>query len=308
MNARRCVALALSWLLVACAEVPARAEPAHASELFWRHWSDGKAELSGYELVQPRYGELRRGRAVLVYVTEPFSRSKRVKVDRHDPSNPDHVVVMKLNHVRRFQTGIYDYGLLTSVFVDPNDDFRPLKISFSAQEWCGHVYEEATFDADRAAVNTRSYFEGETTEATLPLPEGTLSEDALYIAVRQLGGEKLAAMKAEGVLPGATFRRLQHKPLALHAAPLSWDGSPKRVDVPAGAFEVAEARYTRPDGTTCTFQVEVPYPHKIVGWSCTDGEHARLTGSTRLPYWQTHGEGDEKLLQQLGLAPMRATP
>lgn len=47
------------------------ATPAVASDIFWEHWSDGRAELSGYDLVQPRYGEKRHGRAVLVFVTEP---------------------------------------------------------------------------------------------------------------------------------------------------------------------------------------------------------------------------------------------
>ena len=37
-------------------------------EGFWEHWGDGKAELNGYKLVQPRYGEKRRGEAVLVEV------------------------------------------------------------------------------------------------------------------------------------------------------------------------------------------------------------------------------------------------
>ena len=75
---------------------------------FWRYWSDSKAELNGYRFVQPRYGQLREGRAVLVFVTEPFSRSKKVKVDRYDRNNPDHTMVLNLNDVRKFQTGVYD--------------------------------------------------------------------------------------------------------------------------------------------------------------------------------------------------------
>ncbi len=49
---------------------------------FWSHWGDGKAELDGYALTQPRYGELREGTAVLIFVTEDFSDSlTRVKAD-----------------------------------------------------------------------------------------------------------------------------------------------------------------------------------------------------------------------------------
>ena len=73
--------------------------PAHADvSAFWQTWSDGQAEVSGYRLVQPRYGQSRTGHAVLIYVTEPFSRKKKVKVDRYTPNNPDHFTVLKLNH------------------------------------------------------------------------------------------------------------------------------------------------------------------------------------------------------------------
>src|SRR3990172_8676829 len=48
---------------------------------FWMHWGDGKAELNGYSLKQPRYGTLRSGTAVLVFVTEDFSDASRVKAE-----------------------------------------------------------------------------------------------------------------------------------------------------------------------------------------------------------------------------------
>ena len=44
-----------------------------AAPEFWPHWSDGKAEMNGYRLVQPGYGAQRAGNAVLIYVTEDFS-------------------------------------------------------------------------------------------------------------------------------------------------------------------------------------------------------------------------------------------
>ncbi len=265
---------------------------------FWNHWSDGKAELNGYDLVQPRYGELRHGRAVLIYVTEPFSRTQRVKAER---PGTDTFNALKLNVVRRFQTGVYDYGLMTSVFVEPDAGFAPVKISFSAQEWCGQVYEEMRFDPGRARLELRSYFEGETGAGSVATADDVVAEDALFIQLRQLGREKLEGGTTERrLIPSATYRRLQHKPFALAATTIAWSG-PATVTVPAGSFDAMEATYTRADGVACTFQVERPYPHRIVGWRCADGEHAQLTGSTRLAYWQTQRLGDEKLLKQLGL-------
>ena len=48
---------------------------------FFAHWGDGRAEISSYELVQPRYGELRRGYGVLIFVTEDINRNTLIKVE-----------------------------------------------------------------------------------------------------------------------------------------------------------------------------------------------------------------------------------
>src|SRR5438093_9924338 len=83
---------------------------------FDTRWRDGKAELNGYRLTVERYGRPRVGRGVLIYVTESFSLTRHVKVD--DPSkNPvDTFGALKLNFVRHFQTGIYDYSTMVSLF------------------------------------------------------------------------------------------------------------------------------------------------------------------------------------------------
>lgn len=271
---------------------------AQAESPFWGHWSDGQAELSGYELVQPRYGEQRKkAYAVLVYVTEPFSRSRLVKVDRYDRNNPDHTTVLKLNHVRKFQTGIYDYSVMTSVFADPAQGFRPLKITFSGQEWCGHVFEELAFK-DGVKLDLNSYFEGETTQTQLAAQD---SEDALFIQIRDLASQALTRPTLSATrLDSALHRRLRHQSAKANTMGVSW-GEKTSTTVPAGSFETWPATWKRADGTSCTAQVESPYPHRIVAWSCSDGESARMTGSMRSPYWRQNGEGDEKLLEKLGL-------
>src|SRR5436853_3101510 len=88
---------------------------------FGAYWHDGKAEIDGYRYSVTRYGQARRGEAVAVYVTEPFSRSKNVKVDDPSRSPGDTFDVLKLNLVRDFQTGIYDYNTMTSLFVRSAD-------------------------------------------------------------------------------------------------------------------------------------------------------------------------------------------
>lgn len=289
------------------------ASPALAEDTFWPHWSDGKAELNGYDLIQPRYGELRHGRAVLIFVTEPFSRSKAVKVNQWNPKDPDQFTALKLNAVRKFQTGIYDYSVMTSVFVDPAQDFAPAKVSFSSQEWCGHVFEEARFGGaegtrlpsgesrrslEAASVRINSYFEGETTELTLPAPA---SEDALFITLRGLAADVLKADDTTiTALPSALDRRLQHKPAAPANISIRW-AMPGVTTVPAGTFPTRTATWSRGIGGECSADIELAYPHRLIGWRCSDGEQAKLLGSERIPYWQTHKEGDEALLKKLGL-------
>src|SRR5439155_6663326 len=70
---QRTVSVWLGCAVMCVASLSARADE------FWSYWGDGKAELDGYALVEPRYGEPRDGTAVLIYVTEDFSDSARVK-------------------------------------------------------------------------------------------------------------------------------------------------------------------------------------------------------------------------------------
>ena len=283
-------------LLLTCTTAPAWAD----STAFWSHWSDGKAELNGYQLTVDRYGQSRTGTAVMIFVTEPFSKSRKVKVDRYDASNPDHFTALKLNFVRKFQTGIYDYSVMSSVFADPSARFAPVKTSFSSQEWCGHVYEESHFDSGGTKVRTDSYFEGET--RTTSLESGLWPEENLFIWARGLMSNGPADMKAGklSLLGSAFVRRLRHLPARPLETALDWS-APMTVTVPLGTFTARRLSWKRQTGAGCTIDIEVARPHRILGWACTDGEKGVLTGTTRLPYWRTAREGDEKLLRDLGL-------
>lgn len=281
-----------------------------AADTFWDHWGDGRAELSGYRLIQPRYGEARAGRAVMIFVTEPFSLSRRVKVDRYDPQSPDHRNILKLNLVRKFQTGIYDYSVMTSVFADPGRGFSPLKITFSSQEWCGHTFQDTRFSEGGASISINSYFEGETGQKEMPL-EGALAEDALWITLRQLAAPKIAAQPQPSgqvkLLSSAFQDRMAHQPSRIMGAEIVWDLSPREVKVPAGRFQVVQAKWSRPS-RSCVVDLERAYPHRIVQWRCEDGEHGAMTGSARLPYWQLHGASGVGALEALGLPALGFDP
>ncbi|MBV71442.1 MAG: hypothetical protein CMH52_08825 [Myxococcales bacterium] len=277
----------------------------HASpNHFYAGWSDGQAELSGYALQQPRYGQMRHGQAVLIYVTEPFSHRRKVKVDRYDPADPDHFVALKLNFIRRFQTGVYDYAIMTSLFADPRQSMRTVKQTFSSQEWCGQVYEELIFDTEDVKVDTRSYFEGESQRATLKANRA-MSVDGLWLAARGLttGGPNGVTL-ARDMIGSSIIRRLKHLPPRVFAAQPRWLGPVSTMKTRAGEFKIKTLTFTRQDQVQCQLNVELAKPHRIIGWHCTDGERATLLGSTRLAYWTHARLGDETLLKDLGLAPM----
>ena len=120
-----------------------------AGERFGRYWYQGKAELTRYELNQARYGEMHKGEAVLIFVTEPFLPDKQVKLERGDPSKG--VTVLKLNSVRKFFTGIYPYSLMTSTFMPVSfaATGRALKVASSSQEWCGQTFTQLNLRGGR---------------------------------------------------------------------------------------------------------------------------------------------------------------
>ena len=122
---------------------------AYPDSRFWKHWGDGNAEIAVYELLTTRYGEERKGYAISILVTEPWNLKKNVKSDRN--KGPDVVPALKLNLIRNFQTGIYDYHTMTSAFIALKSTHKvaahgALKLTFLAQEWCGHTFEEPILD------------------------------------------------------------------------------------------------------------------------------------------------------------------
>jgi hypothetical protein len=277
---------------------------AAAAPDFWGHWADGKAEMNGYRLVQPRYGAAAPGRAVLIYVTEDFSDSARVKADpgKHPPT--DVYPVLKLNAVRDFQTGVYDYNVMTSVFAKVAAGWPLAKVSFSSQEWCGHVYHQLLPKAGRVAGVRHSYFDGEADgQDDLAQPEGGVFEDMLPILVRGWGGAYLERGQEKTVpfLPSLMRARLDHRPLTWGRARIARAAAPSSVTVPAGTFSVDTWTVAVDGGPTTTFQVEAAAPFRLVRWASDKGEEGALLGSSRMPYWQLNRPGGEQRLKEFGL-------
>ncbi len=280
-------------------------------DAFWAEWGDGRGELAAYDLETPRYGALRRGTAVAIFVTETFSSSDRVKADPGRHPKRDEFPVLKLNLAQDFATGIYDYNLMTSAFValtpvNGRASGAPTKVSFSAQEWCGHVWSQLLFDTRYARFTLHSYFDGEADSASsLTIPAAAQSEDALLIWARGFAVPLVVpGDSAECALVGSLrVARLMHAPLPVAPARFARDATPERVTVPAGTFDADVAHVRLADGRSWTFWVERASPRRVLRWTRSDGEHAELLGSDRVAYWKLTAPGNEAALARLGLKP-----
>jgi hypothetical protein len=291
------------------------AAPGAAPEpTFESHWQDGRAEVAGYRYHVTRYGERREGTCVLVTVTEPFSDAKRVKVDDPRANPADTFEALKLNVIRDFRTGIYDYNTMVSLFTRSRD-FAPVKVTFSSAEWCGHVYAEQIFGTREITGHVDSYFEGESRPIRIPLRSGGVVEDDLFILLRGLRGAYLRAgtVRSLPFLPSPFVTRLTHRPAEWTGARIERARAPERLTVPAGRFQADRYTVRVADDRVGAFWIESAHPHRVLKWSWTRasarasrrGEEGldggELLRSERLPYWRLNRNGDERHLRDIGL-------
>ncbi len=309
--------LAVSFAAVAAWASAPKTPPAPPGDTaFESFWHDGKAELSGYRYTVTRYGQTRRGQCVAIYVTEPFSESKRVKVDDPAKNPADTFDALKLNLVRDFQTGIYDYNTMVSTFVR-SANFEPVKVSFSSAEWCGHVYEELVFHPEGVSGRVLSYFENESAAGDIEHPKGGVAEDNLLILLRGLRGDYLkpGGRRRVPFLASAFHRRLTHAPLRWSSAEIERLPGALVVAVPAGKFAAGVYIVRTAEGREGRFWIERSYPHRVIQWEwkrpraaasrwAVDGnDSGKLAGSARLEYWKLNQSGGESYLNMLGLRP-----
>ena len=302
--------------LIACQSAPlenARASQNPSdkySKAFWDHWSDGKAELAGYSIETSRYGEKRVGHAVAIFVTETLAHETRVKTNQ--PQDGSHYPVMKLNLTRDFQTGIYDYNTMLSAFVTlAQNDHLPIghitKVSFSSQEWCGHVYHQLLFNRGEIQETSHSYFQDEADQdRKFKSPPRLLSEDSILLWARGMSGPKLKPGEQAYVpMINSLYRaRLDHVKLQTTRATLSRHPEQSSVTTPAGTFAVNRYAVNIEGGQSWMILVEDAFPHRIIEWEITSGERAQLQGMFRESYWSKQKNKDTALLTKLGLEPV----
>lgn len=180
------------------------------SSQFKEYWFSGEAEITSYKLLQERYGEMREGTAVAIFVTEDFLPIAQVKTIRSSSKN---IPVMKLNLIKKFNTGIYPYSIMTSSFNPIFDIDHALKITNSVQEWCGQVYMQLN-NKKSFEIQSYSYFEDEG-DQQLSISKNWI-EDELWNLIR-INPEELPTGTIN-VIPSFEFIRLKHKEMKQYEA------------------------------------------------------------------------------------------
>ena len=262
---------------------------------FNAYWFAGKAELAAYDLKIDRYDEPRKGYAAFVFVTEDLSKSKHVKLDDPAKAGDDRVPVLKLNALARFQTGIYDYSLMSSLFtpIDLIKNPHSLKATTTVQDWCGHVFTQMDYQKNNTyKVNQFSYFETEGDKVFDT--EGSLLEDEIFTRLR-INPSSLPEKAM--IIPNLTFTRLRHKPVAASNATISFK------DV-ADSLRICTVNYPElKRRLEVTFQAN--FPHKIMAFAefqdNKEMSRATLLKTMMSDYWNKHDNQSAYLREMFGL-------
>jgi hypothetical protein len=256
------------------------------------YWFQGKAELATYRVEQERYGQMRDAEQVMIFVSEELSKRKQVKLDNPDSAPDDRCMVLKINTLRRFTTGIYDYALMQSVFT-PMDGTPTLKTTTSVQDWCGHVFTQINLvGSEGYRVRDLSYFEadGDTDLKLRP----ALLEDELWNRMR-LDPTRIPTGE-QSLIPAAFYSRLRHKPHAVQPATLalSTEGNERTL-------RVQYKNIDRQLRITC----EAAAPHRLLRWEERDNgklsSKGTLTALRLEPYWQQNSHEFDGMRDSLKL-------
>ena len=205
---------------------------------------------------------------------------------------------------RKFNTGIYPYSMMASVFtpIDLKKHPNTLKITSSSQEWCGHTFMQANLEKNNYMVDLKSYFESEGNSKFKV--DKVLPEDEIWNRIRI--NPKSLPIGDIVLLPGTFYTRLRHSDFKPETAIATLKENSEN-----NALMVYDIQYKNMDRVfKITFQKE--FPHQIEGWEETNisgwGDSAKklTTKAVRkktmmLDYWTKNNKKDLVLRKELEL-------
>lgn len=270
----------------------------NSTKEFNEYWYSGNAELNSYALEEARYGEIRNGEAVLIFVTEDFLTEKQVK--KESKTEAHHTSVLKLNYIKKFTTGIYDYSLMSSIFSPVKQDQLtfPIKVSTSSQEWCGHSWMQLNETAQHYHLQAYSYFEKESDVNRLL--NKTLTEDGLWNQIRL--NPKLIPQGEVQIIPSTQYLRLSHKDSKAYLAEINIIEENDSLQKQTLTINYPEL------GRRLSITFEKAFPHRILTWTenkMSGGKqlqtNARLKVSLKSPYWNQNKLSDSTYRKELNI-------
>jgi hypothetical protein len=264
------------------------------------YWYQGKAEITSFDLQQARYGQLYQGSAVLIFVTEPFSKSKQVKLNTTHRNEQDAVKVLKLNFSKKFVTGIYDYSILQSVFtpVDLDTYKNTIKVTTSIQDWCGHTFTQLNLQTYKYKVLLNSYFETEGDQEFQI--EQAMLEDEIWNLIR-ISPNDLPVGQIE-LIPSVATAQMRHSQLALEDVDAALDTHVEDTNLMTYHLKFITSQ------RSLKIHYHKKFPYEIEGWEETyiDNGKQLTTKATRKKtilsdYWNENSPASKPLRKQLGL-------
>ncbi|MCB0654733.1 MAG: hypothetical protein KDC57_01290 [Saprospiraceae bacterium] len=297
----RLILSSLCFLLTGC-PMHSQSSPGKA---FKSYWYNGEAEITSFDLQQARYGHTYPGQAVMIFVTEDFSKAKQVKLDHPDEAGNDRINVLKLNLTKKFNTGIYPYSMMLSSYLPVEKSGNPhaLKVTGTTQEWCGQTFTQLNRKEDGYRMQSNSYFETEGDQQTT-IPGNYWLEDELWQQIR-IDPDELPVGTVD-MVPGILFARLRHERVEPHRAEARF------VQEEATNVKVYHLRYV--DITReLVIYFKADFPYRILRWkeitengfgkdkSVSTTEAIRKE-TIRLDYWDHHFPEDSIYRQRLKLS------
>ena len=174
------------------------------------------------------------------------------------------------------------------------------KITLTAQDWCGHVFEEIELRNSTIIGQVNSYFEGKSREYyTIPVTENLVTGDGLLIRIRELNGKWMQPGQSISVsfLPRLSGNSLR--------APIVANLSKEEISELRTDSESILTHIWRLQAEDFweKYWVEQSYPHRIIAWEFSDGSRAQLKKTLRVSYWTLNGIDGNKLRMELDIGP-----
>lgn len=254
------------------------------------YWFRGKAEVNFYQSNIMRYGTPRETKDVVhILVTEKHDPGLLVKADNWQ--RPGLLNMLKFNYVVNYQTGIYNYHQLMSVFFD-QADLRTAKMTFGSQEWCGNSFKEMVNFKGKSSLTFNTYWDGQGNgKFEVNFPEDLVLYDALPVQLRMLKFKTGLIAKIQMLPTQFSSKISRPNPEEAVISVKSRD----TIQVRAGEFACYRVEVAHSKGVDRLW-FEAQFPHRLLLWEAFSGNRFELIESKNLAYWQLNKPGDEKYL------------